>query len=704
MTPEDATRLCGEAIKLQIAGRLDLAEPLYRQVLGAEPRHPIANHCVGMLLVQQQQPAAGLPHLLAALEVNPERADYWLGYLEALLLLGSFDTAKATLALARERGLTGSAVEHYAQRLFAALPVQVAPATPASRAARRREEAQARKQEAALLDSIKRRRFDTAATLAGELTARHPDRGLGWKVQGALQWAQKRGDEAIHSMQTAVRLLPEDAEAHCNLATTLVKANRFSEAQTLLARAIELAPNSPDAHVHLCDALQIQGRYAEAEAHIRRAIALSADKKEADAEMIHSTLLFILSHDPAVDAATLFAEHRRVGEHFEAPWRQHLRRHANDPSPARTLRVGIVSGDFYDHAVATFIEPMLARLSLSEGLTLHAYYNNDVDDKVTQRLRGYFKSWTSVSQVPNAKVIAAIKADRIDVLIDLAGHTAQNRLKVFAAKPAPIQISWIGYPGTTGLTTMDYFLADPHFLPPGRFDAQFTEKLVHLPAQTPFQPHASAPPVNALPAHTRGHLTFGSFNRLGKINDSTVELWSQLLCRLPDTRLLLAGMPGGKDDRALIERFVQRGVAADRLELHARADMHTYLSLYHRIDLCLDTTPYNGGTTTIHALWMGVPTLSLAGPTPAARSGAAILGQMGLNEFVADSRAEFLEKGVYWSTHLAQLGALRATLRERWAGSTERGAAAVAAAFESALRRMWQRWCAELPPESFQVA
>jgi predicted O-linked N-acetylglucosamine transferase (SPINDLY family) len=709
---------CAEATELQLAGQLELAEQLYRAILQAEPQHAAANYCFGMLHVQSLRPASGLPHLLAALQSNPSVSEYWLGYLEALLLADQTDEARSTLALGREHGLGGAAIDGFAERLAARLPpvpvpVQapappVAPGTPGtpakvSKASRRNESRLVREQESTLLALVDKRDFTAALTLARAMTERFPERGLAWKVVGAFVSTDGGHEESLAAMLTAVRLMPQDAEAHVNLGLTLAKMTRFEEAEFYLRKALDIKPGFAAAHYRLAMAYEWQGRFADAEASLRRGIALRTGYAGSDDELSYSNLLFLVSHNAAVGADELFAEHCRFGEYFESTLRAGWPTHSNVRDLDRRLRVGFVSGDFYNHAVSSFIEPILAELAGRPGLELHAYYSNVREDEVSRRLRGHFKRWTSVASSSDTQLANQVMADGIDILIDLSGHTGNNRLPMFARKPAPLQISWIGYPGTTGLQAMDYFLADPHFLPPGQFDRHFTEKLVQLPAQTPFQPHPSAPPVNSLPALAAGHMTFGSFNRLGKINDATIQVWSELLSRVPDAMMLIAGIPAGNEHRQLSAKFGRHGIDADRLQFHARCDMDQYLALYHRVDMCLDTTPYNGGTTTIHALWMGVPTLSIAGPTPAARSGAAILGQMDLHEFVASSAGDFLEKGVYWAQHTDELARFRAGLRERWQQSPGRRADVIAAAFESALRRMWQRWCQRLPAESFQA-
>jgi protein O-GlcNAc transferase len=679
-------------MNLQRKGQLDLAEQLYRAILQAEPKHGAANYCIGMLHVQIRRPADGLSFLQVALEANPEIPDYWLGYLEALLSSGRILEARTTLALARRHGLDGPAAADFANRLASAAP---------ARCARRREARLAATQEHALLAMLKQGDLIAARAEAQSLTERFPERGLPWKVFGALLWAEGAAAEALDAMQTAVRLTPDDAEAHSNLGLTLAKLQRFDEAEASLGKALALDPHFATAHYRLGMTYSMQARLPEAEVSLRKGISFRAGYAAGDDELNYSNLLFILSHNAALDADALFAEHRRFGEYFESPLRASWPRHANSRDPDRRLKIGLVSGDLREHAVASFIEPLLKELRNQAGLELHAYHNSAAEDHVSRRLRDLVRSWHPIHALSDATLTNKIMEDGIDILIDLSGHTGLNRLPAFMRKPAPIQATWIGYPGTTGLKAMDYFVADPHFLPPGEFDRHFTEKLVYLPAHTPFQPHPSAPNVNPLPALAAGRMTFGSFNRPDKINDSTVRLWSQLLYGLPESRLILGGIPQESQGARLIEAFAACGIVRERLTIHPPYGMDQYLALYREVDVCLDCTPYNGGTTTIHALWMGVPTLTLAGPTPASRSGAAILGQMGLHEFITKSSAEFVETGAHFARHPALLGQLRGELRGRWRDSPGRRADVIAAALEAAFRRMWKRWCAELPTESF---
>lgn len=715
---------CGKAMHLQLAGQTDLAGQLYGAILQAAPRHSMANYCMGMLHVHTKQPDGGLPYLITALEIEPQSPEYWLGLLEALTIAGRTDEARSTLALAREHGLAGEAVDDFARRLDEktrpASPqpaVQSVPAAegapaghpkrPAAKAARqpaagrKRRRKEIDKQERELLSMVERGQIASALALARSLTERYPERGLGWKALGAFVSVDGGHEEAIAAMQTAVRLMPQDAEAYVNLGLTLAKVKRFEEAEFHLNKALQIKPGFAAAHYRLGLTYELQGRFAEAEASIRRGIALRTAHAECDDERAYSNLLFLISHSADMSPDELFAEHRRFGQYFEGRLRSIWPKHANDRNPDRRLKVGVVSGDLYQHAVASFLEPIVAQLKGIGDLALHAYYANSREDDFTRRLKKHFEGWNEVCFTPDLPLAAKIIEDEIDILIDLSGHTGQNRLPLFARKPAPIQISWMGYPGTTGLESMDYYFADPHFLTPGQFDRQFTEKLVYLPT-APFKPQDFAPPVGPLPALSAGCMTFGSFNRLGKINDATVRLWSALLREIQDARMFIAGLAVDVPHR-LIEQFAACGVAAERLTFHGRCDMDKYLALHNQVDICLDTTPYNGGTTTIHALWMGVPTLNLAGPTPAARAGSAILGQMGLHDFIASTPAEFVEIGAGWSRNLARLSQLRATLRDRWRCSPGRQTEVIARAVDEALRHMWKRWCAGLPPESFMT-
>lgn len=505
--------------------------------------------------------------------------------------------------------------------------------------------------------------------------------------------------EAEESARRALACQGDLAEAYNTLGAILRDQERLSDAEASLRRALELKPDLAGAYLNLGVTLADLGRHRAAEAACRQALALKPDYWLA-----HSNLLFCLTHNEEIDERALFAEHRLFAEKFETPLRACRAPHDNTRDPERRLQIGFVSGDLRHHAVANYVEPVLAHLAARADLELHAYSNYPLEDQVSDRLRGHFAHWQAVNGMSDADLAQRIRGDRIDILLDLSGHTAHHRLLTFARQPAPLQASWMGYPATTGLQAMNYFLADRFFLPPGEYDDQFTERIVRLPAGAPFLPFADAPPVGPLPALTQGHVTFGSFNRPSKISPSVVALWAELMRAVPGSRLLLAAMrPDGRREQ-LSEEFARHGIAGERLDFHPRCAMGDYLALHRQVDLCLDTFPYAGGTTTLHALWMGVPTITLSGRTVPGRSGAAILGHAGVEVFVAHLAAEFVAHGMRWANDLAALAALRGELRERLRSSAMGRPELVAAGMARALRRMWQRWCGGLPAEAFEVS
>ncbi|MBI1891040.1 MAG: tetratricopeptide repeat protein [Burkholderiales bacterium] len=486
--------------------------------------------------------------------------------------------------------------------------------------------------------------------------------------------------------------------AYSNLGVAYTQLGRLADAEACYRNALETDPNYAEVYRNLGVLHFLQDRFADAAACQRRVLELHPEFADA-----YTDLLYFLPYDDNVDEAMLFKEYCGFGERFEAPLRKAWPKHANSRDPNRPLRVGLVSADFRHHAVANFIEPVLSQWVHDPSLALYAYYNHSSEDHVTARLQSLISNWRIVPDLTDEQLAQQIQADAIDILIDLSGHTADNRLLAFARKPAPIQASWIGTACTTGLQSMDYYLADRHFLPTGQFDEQFTEKIVRLPAGVPFLPSDQAPAVNALPALADGTITFGSFNRLSKLNRPVIALWAQVLRTLPTSNMLLGGMPqAGKHD-TLLSWFAEEGIDRSRLVFHGRCSMAEYLSLHHQVDICLDTFPYNGGTTTLHALWMGVPTLTLAGKTPVGRAGAAGLCHAGLDDFIAGTKEEFIQKAVAWAGKAQELAQLRQELRGRVAASPMGRPDVLAKGLTQALRTMWQRWCAGEPAKAFEV-
>jgi predicted O-linked N-acetylglucosamine transferase (SPINDLY family)/SAM-dependent methyltransferase len=571
---------------------------------------------------------------------------------------------------------------------------------------------------------------DVEAALQALVKA-HPPTADAWRSLARVLKQLNRGEDALVAMGRAAVLKPLDADVQGEFSDMLIEHRRYLSAEQIANRAVLLKPDDPVKYNRLALALRWARKfdsalrcleaslkldpkldrthnmlgivYSEggdldmAEASYRRALELNPQL-----HAVQSNMLFLMSHRASYSAAALFREHRKFGE--MAARRAHgqvHKRHANDRDPGRPLRIGFVSGDLRQHAVMNFLEPIWDELD-REQFQIYAYHTGERDDATSERVKALTKSWHRVRTMTEAQLRDRIVEDRIDILFDLSGHTDGNRLTAFAMRPAPVQVSWIGYPGTTGLAEMDYFIIDSHAAEPGVLDAQFTEKLVYLPAAFTFRPSPDSSPVSASPAAKNGYLTFGSFNRHTKISDDVLALWARVLTRVPDSKILMGNMDADLAPRVK-ERFAKFGVTADRIRTRANAPMKTYLALHHEVDIALDTFPYTGGTTTCHSLWMGVPILALTGETRVSRQTSGVMRQVGLDDWVSDSADELVEKAARWAGDLPGLAAHRAAMRQRIEASSLLRPDFVARGLEKAMRKMWVSWCASEPVTSFTI-
>lgn len=526
----------------------------------------------------------------------------------------------------------------------------------------------------------------------------HPDRPPVLVRLATLFNVLHRPADAVTVLHRALEVDPLYAEAHNALGVTLNQLRRREEARESFQRALELQPSFAHAHGNLGLLLLDLDRPAEAQTALRRALEITPRNA-----VLHSNLLFALLHDETLSPEACFAEHRAFAERFERPLISERRPHTNTRVPDRPLRVGFVSGDLRDHPVAHFIEPIWAFLD-PEEVEIWAYSNHPTEDRVSGRLRGHAAHWRSVIHLDDATLAEQIRADAIDILIDLSGHTAHNRLLAFARKPAPIQAAWIGYPGTTGLSAIDYLICDRFQAPHGAYEQYYTEHFARLPSTGAFEPYTDAPPVNPLPALENGFITFASFNRPSKLNAQVIEAWSRILSALPQARLLVGDISDRDHGERLIRRFARHGIPREQLDLRARAPIEDYLALHHEVDIALDCWPYSGGTTTHHALYMGIPVVTLRGPSRAHCQSAARLGWLGLDDWIANDVEAFVTIAIEHSRDLRQLAALRDGLRARWKEAPLRDHSRIARGLEAGLRTMWRRWCAGEPPRSFELS
>jgi protein O-GlcNAc transferase len=505
---------------------------------------------------------------------------------------------------------------------------------------------------------------------------------------GNAYLALGRLDEAAGALRRAVEIAPDVAGAHCNLGCILVRQGDAAGAIAHLERAISIDPQLAVAHQNLGSALFRQGRISDACGSFRHAI--TSDPNLAPA---YAGFLMCLHFLPDVGYGLIAEMARR--------WSRLLPRPAqtaactNSALPDRRLRIGYVSADFRFHAVAHFLENVFAAHDRS-AIELICYSNTRDEDATTLRFTSLADGWRPIADLDDAAVAALIRADGIDILVDLSGHTEGERLGVFAGKPAPIQCTWLGYYATTGLPEMDYIIAD-RFVVPAEHEALYSEKPYRLPdSYLCFTPPDLPVAVGQLPALCNGYITFGSCNNVLKLNRRVIDLWSQLLLAVPQARLLLRhgflSVAAVRDEIA--RQFADSGVAAERLDLRPGTDRAGLLATYNDIDIALDPFPYGGGTTTAEALWMGVPVVSLRGDRFCGRVSESILTTVGLPGLVAPDAVAYIATASALATDHPSLAALRDRLRAMLVGSPLCNADRFTRNLEAAYRAMWRRWCA----------
>jgi FkbM family methyltransferase len=513
---------------------------------------------------------------------------------------------------------------------------------------------------------------------------------------------QRRGDfeGAMAHYRRAVELGLRHALLYSNLGCLLRDLGHLQEGADQLERAVEIDPSAAHAHSNLGVTLALQGRSERAFQHLRLAVAL-----QPDWDLAHSNLLFCLNYSDAVTPVEVAAQHRAFGRRHPEPEGE---RPYTDPDPDRKLRVGLVSPDLKQHSVAYFLEPLLTAYD-RQAFEYFCYSDVIRPDRVTERMRAAVDRWRPIRGLSDVDAAHLIRADRIDILIDLAGHTANNRMALFGARAAPVQMSYLGYPNTTGLSAIDWRITDEWADPPGLTEALHSEELLRLPGGfLCFQPRAISPEPSALPARGSGRVTFGSFNLQAKISPTVIALWAAILDRVPGARLCLKG-PAFADPatRAIFEqRLAASPLAGHAVELLSHLDAERdHLAAYGRIDIALDTWPYGGTTTTCEALWMGVPVVTLAGRTHVSRVGASLLTRLGQSDLIAETAEDYVAIAARLAADLDGLAARRASLRARMIASGITDAAARTRALGDALRQAWRRWCekigaarAPLPP------
>jgi predicted O-linked N-acetylglucosamine transferase (SPINDLY family) len=497
-----------------------------------------------------------------------------------------------------------------------------------------------------------------------------------------------RGEEAIQKLWPLVKREPHRADAADLLARLLGMHGLLNHAIEVFRAALPANPDNVKLHAGLALALTNVGDAAGAVAEYREAIRLQPHNSA-----MHSALLQTIHYPSEITSREIFEEHRIWAARHADPLTVAAPPHVNDRSPDRPLRIGFLSADFRDHPVARIVEPILASHDRAQFPVTCYCTAPGGGDAITQRLRSLASGWHDAAGMSDDDLAATIRRDRIDILIDFAGHTARNRLLLLARKPAPIQATHFGYPDTTGMAAMDYRITDPFADPPGQTEQSSTEQLARMPRVAyPWRPPDDLPPVaSTLPAQINDHITFGCVNNLAKLSTATLAAWKRVLDAVPGSKLLIISTAG--DAVYAIQLLAKGSIAADRIISVPRAEGLDYWRLFERIDIGLDPFPYNGGVTTTDTLWMGVPVVTLAGQTYVARQGVSLLSAVDLPQLIAPDVDSYVDCAAGLARDLPRLAELRRTLRDRMAGSPICDEARFTRELEVFYRRAWQRYC-----------
>jgi len=742
------------ATEHHMAGRLEQAAAGYGQVLAQRPDHGVTLHRFGILALQTGQPALAGDLLARAVALDP--AAWWSHCSRGQALeamgrsgdaLGSFrlattlnpDCLEAWLgagAACRTLGLGQEALAAYRQAARLAperAEVQNNLGIVLQDAGRVAEAVAAFRRALDLQDDfplahsnlgnalLLYRKVDQAVAVLMGATRRWPDFTEAWYNLGNAHFAGSRFEAAEAAYRRALALDPGHIRACNNLGNVLQAMGRCGEALDTYLGGLALDPDFVDTYNNASAAARTLGRMDQAVQLLEEAIrrhpdsavshcnlgnvqkdigameaaigsfrrALELDPGDA---VTHSNLAYAVCFLPGFSPAQILRENLDWDRaHGQAPtWPAH----PNAPDPGRRLRIGYVSPDFREHCQSLFTLPLLANHDHGR-FEIACYASVPRPDAITRRIRSHADLWRDTAGMADADVADLVRADRIDILVDLTMHMSNNRPGVFARRPAPVQAAWLAYPGTTGLSAMDYRLTDPYLDPPGEHDDWYSETSIRL-ADTfwCYDPLTAEPAPGPLPALANGFITFGSLNNFCKVTPQVLALWARVLTAVPDSRLLLLSQPGGHRQRVL-DCLAAGGVAAGRVEFAPFRPRLEYLALHRRVDLGLDTFPYNGHTTSLDAFWMGVPVVTRLGGTVVGRAGWSQLCNLDLRELAADSDDAFVRIATGLAGDLPRLAGLRAGLRARMSASPLMDGDRFARSIEAAFREIWARWCAK---------
>ena len=683
LLPDDAVAHNNLANTLRERGKLEDSMASCRRALKIKPDFAEAHNNLGLALMEQGQLDVAVTSFRRALEIKPDFAEAHSNLGLALNRIGRFDEAAASfLHAVKLKPDFAAAHVNLGNTLKKIGQLDEAAASFRRAVEIRPDFAEAHNNLGDILKDLGQ--ADAAIASFRRAVEIKPDYAEAHNNLANIFIIIGQFESALGSGRKAVSLKPDFVEAHNNLGIALSELGQLDAARASYQRALEIKPDFAQAHCNLGNIYNALGETSAAVESFRRALELKPDFVDAQ-----SNLLFTLNYT-AHPLAYCLEQAREYGRKASQKAGTRYTTWQCAESPQR-LRVGMVSGDLHNHPVGYFLESLLADLDPAR-VELIAYPTDLLVDALTTRIKPYFSAWKPLYGLSDEAAARLIHADGVHVLLDLSGHTGKNRLPVFAWKPAPVQASWLGYFATTGMAEMDYLLADEVGVPEAQ-RKNYTETIWYLPdTRLCFSAPESDVPVAPLPAVKNGHITFGCFQNLTKAGDEVLAAWSKVLGAVPDATLRWQckqfGDPEVVKQQGL--RLQQHGIDPARVTLHGSTSRKAYLGAHAEVDLILDTFPYPGGTTTCEALWMGVPTLTLAGETLLARQGAGMLTAAGLKEWIANNEAEYIAKAVALAHDPSRLATLRAGLREQVRTSPLFDAQRFARHFEDALWEMWQ--------------
>jgi len=651
--PEYAKAHLNLGIGLEALGDIDGALGSHERALRCEPDNPFANYNLGKLMYGRGELQRASALLARALQSRPD-----------------FPEARVVLALVH---LSQGALTHAATELEAALR-------------QRPDDFAALFHYSATLRALNR--LDEARDVLKRAIVVDPKNADAHAALSDILAAQGDAAGAIAELEVVLAQRPGWADAHFNYGTLLRRQLRLDEAESAFRRALAERPGHAGASRMLGEVLSAQSRSDEAFEVYR-----AARRENPDDFGLESAELFALFGSDRISDAELFARHGAFGKRLEAAYPPRTSfRNARDPE--RRLRIGYLSGDFRYHVVTLFMLPVLERHDRT-SCEVYCYSTADSTDSYTRQIAAKTDVWRPAAGRSASQLAEAIAADAIDVLIDLSGHSGTLQLATMAQRPAPVQATWLGYLNTTGLTRIDYRITDRFADPPGVTDRYHTESLVRLPnCQWCYRPFLSPAHALAPPSAKKGFVTFGAFHQAAKISSTVRRLWAQILAEVPDSRLLVIGVAGGRAQDDLLRELTGPRVSRERITCVPYAPLERYLRLFDEVDIALDSMPFSGGTTSCDTLWMGVPIVTAPGTRSVSRSASSVLTNVGLTDWIAVSPEDYVRRAVRFAGERELLAQLRGSMRGRMAASPLMDEPRFVRDLEQAYREMWRTWCA----------